>query len=1030
MKSPNIKLLIIAFGMSWSSELLLPGRDDGTNPAGLLFDQAELVYQHEFTKTGRVSDGSDRAQDGQPRFAGPMEARGLTHNNYQYVTYYEANGTIVIERRNLDEPDVWEKSVVQGYRVVSRNRHNKLAIGISSGDGVIHLAFDHHNTPTFNYARTAVGVAENPEEVVWDDDVFQLLPNLGLEDVDAWGVTYPLFIPIEASGDMIVYWRSGGARNGEMNLAHYSSTAHEWSFIAQISSSYGFYNGIHGSRGPYVDGFIPDSEGNIHVAWIWREDFPQRGDHPLREQGIDYRYGNHGLFYAVSRDGGFEWFDNWGEQVADTRKGEKMSIDNVKKPVEVTMDREPSNMGNRSAIDPKTGDFHMMHRHYRAGTRRFALHHYVRSGSGEWSKKVVDIPGTKIYFHDDWLFLLASGGVFVAERSDGFKEWRSIPFREFLGDSWNWFDTSRFGEGIVSVLRHRNPEDLGEPTPIEIFDFKLWDGEYDPNQPGPGVPDPYFGANLSANLSDVHHLRYDFGTNFDPPVVRYNASSDGGVGTHGNSEARNARSPIHGFELPVFEDFNGIHSGTYTVTLAGDANSPNWNAQLYLFKPGISPPDVERPEDIFWANSAENIRGLVRTVDLGAITPQTEAGTIGITLTSEMLEGFYDEKGIPVSEGGKIWFRLSEGREPSVVSRYETVSDPASPNAPSFTVTTFKENIETIPAALTDTNHMLYDNNDSTATYLTNSNGQLGGSGAGGNMVRGPIQGFTLPVLTGPPESAIYEYTITDQNAQPLWNGHIYIFNPDVTPSAEAPDAVWWANSQEDDRGLVRTVSLGSINPGVGVANPETIRVNLTSEMLDDFYDADGNPVSAEGKIWFRLSPGKLPVPGWNFNVQRYNTSADSARLTVIQGLRHETEGFADWVREKVPKGFDQSFAGSAIGDGIANGIKFAFGLDPMTTVRLEDLLSTGRDEAGRLTITYRVNLDREGVSVKPEVALTLGLEEWFREKTGDNDPYVSIGPGTLIEGNIREFTATSMNIDETSSAFMRVSVELCSPPE
>lgn len=545
------------------------------------------------------------------------------------------------------------------------------------------------------------------------------------------------------------------------------------------------------------------------------------------------------------------------------------------------------------------------------------------------------------------------------------------------------------------------------PEPDEIVD------------PGTG-PGP--GAALSAPLSDSNHLRYDFGTDFPSPVVSYQRNPDGGIGSHGGTASRNSRSPIHGFELPVFEDFNGIHSATYTVTLNGKTNNPDWDAQLYVFDPQTSPPSAEFADEIFWANSTEDTREAVRTIDLRAITPQTPTGQVSITIGSELLEGFYDENGVPVSRDGKIWFRLSEGRQPSGVTRYEIDSSPGSENEPTFSVTTQEAFIEPVPAGLVETNHVSYDHNTGVASYRSSQPRQIGGGGIGGNIVTAPIQGFTLPILSGPPESASFEYTVTGQEGSPYWNAHIYIFNPAIDPSVEAPASVWWASSREDGRGLVRTVSLDTIHINTAVAIPETVRVTLPAEILAGFYDHAGNPISKGGKIWFRLNPGRTPPSGQDFGIERYNVVPDSARLTLTEGPKGKE--FADWAQKKIADGLDRSFAGSAVGDGVANAIKFAFGLDPMTPARAQDLLSMDRDESGRLRIRYQVDLKAEGISVRPEVSVALGSGTWFREITNRESPYVSIIEERLIEGRICEFAATAMNVDAALAVFMRVAVK------
>ena len=90
--------------------------------------------------------------------------------------------------------------------------------------------------------------------------MFSLLPNLGLKSSTGL-VTYPSFYPIKSTGNIIIYWRTGGAIGGEMNLANYSSTEHKWRFIGKISSRDGTYKGKKGTRGPYNAGFKSNGNG-------------------------------------------------------------------------------------------------------------------------------------------------------------------------------------------------------------------------------------------------------------------------------------------------------------------------------------------------------------------------------------------------------------------------------------------------------------------------------------------------------------------------------------------------------------------------------------------------------------------------------------------------------------------------------------------------------------------------------------------------------------------------------------------------
>lgn len=430
-----------------------------------LLDVAKVEYQYELTKTAFSSDGSDRARDGQPRFNGPMEGRVITYKNFQYVTYYEQNGSVIVARRNLDRPNRWERVMVKGHRMTLHDRHRKLAIGISEGDGVIHLAFDHHNTPQFNYALSREGVANDPENAVWDDETFRLMYNLGLSE-DVGQVTYPNFYKILDADDLIVYWRSGGSVGGEMNLAHYSSTEHKWSYIGQISSRDGTYLGKTDTRGPYHTGFHSDTTGVIHCAWLWRED-------AFDEQ---FSYGNHGLYYAYSSDGGFTWNNTYDELIADTKNGERISIDNIETVMEIPLGYEASNAQQYAAIDEKTGDFHYFstHRVSLSNTSK-VVHHYIRRVNGEWSVSATNINngGGFCYFAENYAFVLQDNDIFYASRESEFSNWKKKTIDQSLRSGQAKWDASRLNEGVLTYVVQSNPAELGDPTPVNIYEIRI-----------------------------------------------------------------------------------------------------------------------------------------------------------------------------------------------------------------------------------------------------------------------------------------------------------------------------------------------------------------------------------------------------------------------------------------------------------------------------------------------------------------------------------------------------------------------------
>ncbi len=192
--------------------------------------------------------------------------------------------------------------------------------------------------------------------------------------------------------------------------------------------------------------------------------------------GEKFRYGNHGLYYANSLDGGFSWNDTHGKLLADTRKGQRVSIDSIGGTVvDIPMKSEPSNTTIFSELDPLTGNLHVMSGHYTTSTTNTKMHHYIRESTGDWTSKITELPisGGALKFTDDYLFSFLSDKIFFAKRSENFLNWEEISIaKEFPKGSFTW-DLGRINEGIVSVYIQNNPNHIGEPSPVEVFDLRI-----------------------------------------------------------------------------------------------------------------------------------------------------------------------------------------------------------------------------------------------------------------------------------------------------------------------------------------------------------------------------------------------------------------------------------------------------------------------------------------------------------------------------------------------------------------------------
>lgn len=433
-----------------------------------LLKTAKILSNHIITQTGYCSDGTDRQRNGVRRFHGPLEARIISFNNYQYIAYYEANGNIVIARKKINTNSDWEKSILQGYQIKSEDRHNKIALSISKGDGVIHISFDHHNTPQFNYAHSKLNVATNPDTIVWDNSIFELQPNLGLKN-DTGLVTYPTFFELNATGDLIVYWRTGGSLGGEMNLANYNSVEHKWRFIGRISSQEGTYMGVKGTRGPYTAKFLDDANGNLHISWVFRE--RAFAD----EESKKGYFSEHGLYYAQSPDGGFTWKNNSGEVIADVKTNLVMGVNNMKElAVEIPLSLDPRHTGFNSIIDPVTNNYITLLNHYKPNTKEKKNFLYVRSPQGDWITKQTNLNQQgRLKIAGDRMYSFSLSGISYSDRSSDFTDWNTISFPfEFKSGSTNW-DLNNLEKGVVTMVIQYVPKAYGNPTPIEVFNIKI-----------------------------------------------------------------------------------------------------------------------------------------------------------------------------------------------------------------------------------------------------------------------------------------------------------------------------------------------------------------------------------------------------------------------------------------------------------------------------------------------------------------------------------------------------------------------------
>ncbi|KAG9501822.1 hypothetical protein J7337_007515 [Fusarium musae] len=402
----------------------------------------------------------------------------ITYGDYQYITFYETapagylHHFVKVGRRKVS-PSVgdWEFLTLDDYTQKTMDGHNMISMGIS-GDGKIHLSFDHHDVP-INYRISRTGIARDvPSQ--WNSDLFgPVVHELAGSQGPYSPLTYPRFEPL-SNGDLLLEFRIGQSGSGDSYIHRYSSSTGEW-------QAYGMY--IQGDdNNAYING-LDYQDGKLYTSWTVRET-------PNADT-------NHGVYFAYSNDDGKTWFNTNGTKLA--------------KPISTSDDStliwdvpQNSRMVNQEGqlIDTK-GRFHILMRDLLSGEHQYQ--HYLRKADGKainlpstnvakplpgtWTKNAnnpAGLDGPDLYdprgklagdASGEYLFgilpdpVKQSTGIYVATASKDFKDWKSLA--EIPNTSTEpLFDRTRLHEsGILSVFVRQAG---GFPDrKLQVWDFEL-----------------------------------------------------------------------------------------------------------------------------------------------------------------------------------------------------------------------------------------------------------------------------------------------------------------------------------------------------------------------------------------------------------------------------------------------------------------------------------------------------------------------------------------------------------------------------
>lgn len=193
----------------------------------------------------------------------------ITHGNTQFAAFYAADATVVLAKRAVGS-EAWT-TVRTALKGRTADAHNTIALGVD-GDGILHIAWDHHGN-ALNYAHgTAPGSLE-------------LGPREAMTGLHENRVTYPAFLNLP-NGDLLFFYRDGASGRGNLALNRYDVRARRW---RQVHAS--LIDG-EGQRSAYP-AYTVDAQGGLHLAWVWRAS-PDVAT-------------NQDIAYARSADGGLNW---------------------------------------------------------------------------------------------------------------------------------------------------------------------------------------------------------------------------------------------------------------------------------------------------------------------------------------------------------------------------------------------------------------------------------------------------------------------------------------------------------------------------------------------------------------------------------------------------------------------------------------------------------------------------------------------------------------------------------------------------
>lgn len=266
----------------------------------------------------------------------------LTHGDYQFVAYYNADRSLTVASRKLGE-DAWIIQPLDSR--VGWDSHNYITMALDR-DEQLHISGNMHGAPLV-YFRT-----EKPL------DITTLQPIHGMTGEEETRTTYPQWLH-DVNGNLLFMYRSGSSGDGKRFINIYDEHTKTWKRLLDAPLLDGTAHGMNA----YPQEIQQGPDGWFHLVWMWRDTPDART--------------NHDISYMKSKD-----LKNWV-----TAAGEPLTLPATPKTEGVVVDPVPTmkglvNMGFGLGFDLEKRPVVHYHKYDESGNSQIYL---ARWEEGKWA---------------------------------------------------------------------------------------------------------------------------------------------------------------------------------------------------------------------------------------------------------------------------------------------------------------------------------------------------------------------------------------------------------------------------------------------------------------------------------------------------------------------------------------------------------------------------------------------------------------------------------------------------------------------